>query len=446
MGMTVEHPLLSIVRSQKAGIPAGCPSICSALPQVLEASLAEASQAGALALIESTSNQVNQFGGYTGMRPRDFRGLVETAAARAGCAPGRIVIGGDHLGPYPWRSESAETAMDKACALARECVRAGYSKLHLDASMPLGGDAVARVAPTYSADSAPLALEVAAERTALLCRAAEEELRAASPAGKDAPPFPPLYVIGTEVPVPGGIVEEGEAPSVTTPAELGRTVAAVQEAFHRHGLSNAWERVIAVVVQPGVEFGDRTIFPYDPARAAPLARALRDYPGLVYEGHSTDYQLPGALRSMVQDGIAILKVGPALSFAMREGYFLLAHIEDELGGRDSAGLPGVLEGVMRARPEHWKGYYHGSADDISFSLRYSLSDRARYYWADPAVEDARAKLVGTLRARGIPLPLLSQYFPAQAARVRSGELAADPEALVADRVRDVVRTYTRAVS
>jgi D-tagatose-1,6-bisphosphate aldolase subunit GatZ/KbaZ len=433
----VEHPLLRIVRSTKAGIPAGCPSICSALPLVLEASLAEASQAGTLALIESTSNQVNQFGGYTGMRPHDFQRIVSTAAARAGLSPEQLVLGADHLGPYPWRSEDAPAAMEKACALARESVRAGYTKIHLDASMPLGGDAVAH--------GQPLDLERAAERTAQMCRAAEEEVRAA---GADALAFPPLYVIGTEVPVPGGIVEEGEAPAVTTPEELGRTVAAVEDAFRRHGLTEAWQRVVAVVVQPGVEFGDRTIFPYDPARAAPLAAALRGYPELVFEGHSTDYQLPAALRRMVVDGVAILKVGPALSFAMREAYFLLAHIEDETASPSSGHpprLPDVLESVMRARPEHWQSYYRGSGRDVTFSLRYSLSDRARYYWGDPAVENARARLVGNLRSQGIPLSLLSQYFPAQAARVRSGQLTADPEDLVMDRVRDVVRTYTAAV-
>jgi D-tagatose-1,6-bisphosphate aldolase subunit GatZ/KbaZ len=429
--MRVEHPLLAIVRRQKEGTPAGCASICSALPLVLDAAFAEARQAGTLALVESTSNQVNQFGGYTGMRPRDFAGMAAAAAARAGCAPESLLLGADHLGPYPWRSEPARDAMKKACALARECVRAGYAKLHLDASMPLGGDTAGH--------RQPLDVDVAAERTALICRAAEEELRAAGSAA------PPLYVIGTEVPVPGGIVREGEAPSVTTPAELARTVTAVQEAFRRHGLTDAWQRVIAVVVQPGVEFGDRTIFPYDPRKAAPLAAALGDYPGLVFEGHSTDYQLPAALRRMVADGIAILKVGPALSFAMREGYFLLSHIQAELGVRPAQGLPEVLKTVMRRRPEHWKGYYHGSPGDIDFSLRYSLSDRARYYWADPAVEAARVSLVEDLRSRVIPLALLSQYLPAQAARVQAGELSADPEALVADRVRDVLRGYTRAL-
>jgi D-tagatose-1,6-bisphosphate aldolase subunit GatZ/KbaZ len=432
----VDRPLLEIVRRQKAGRHAGCPSICSALPLVLEAAIAEAAQAGTLALVESTSNQVNQFGGYTGMRPAEFRALVTGAASRAGLAPGSLVIGADHLGPYPWRGENAAAAMDKACALARECVRAGYEKIHLDASMPLGGDAVAA--------GQPLALEVSAERTALLCRAAEEEARAAGAGGEGARP---VYVIGTEVPVPGGIVEEAEPPAVTTPAEMGLTVAAVQAAFRKHGLDDAWQRVIAVVVQPGVEFGDHAIFPYDPARAAPLAAALRGYPGLVFEGHSTDYQLPSALRAMVADGIAILKVGPALSFAMREGWFLLSHVEEALGARPAQepSVPAVMESVMRRRPQYWKGYYRGDDAAVSFSLRYSLSDRARYYWADPEVEKARAGLTARLRARGIPLPLVSQYFPAQAPRVLSGELSADPEALVRDRVRDVARAYTYAV-
>jgi D-tagatose-1,6-bisphosphate aldolase subunit GatZ/KbaZ len=434
----MDNPLLDVVRRQKAGIPAGSASICSALPLVLEAAMQEASQAGSLVLLESTCNQVNQFGGYTGMRPFDFRALVTAAAAKAGLSPEQVVLGGDHLGPYPWRSETAASAMEKACALARECVRAGYAKLHLDASMPLGGDAVAH--------GQPLPLELSAERTAMLCRAAEEELRAA---GRGAAGFEPVYVIGTEVPVPGGVVDEGEAPAVTTPAELSRTVAAVEAAFKRHGLSEAWQRVVAVVVQPGVEFGDRSIFPYDPERARSLAAALRGYPRLVFEGHSTDYQLPEHLRRMVADGIAFLKVGPALSFAMREGLFLLSHIEDDLRaglGGEASGLPQALERVMRKRPEHWQRYYHGSEADIRFSLLYSLSDRIRYYWGDPEVGRAREMLISNLRSRGIPLPLVSQYFPAQASRVLSGALAADPEALVRDRVRDVVRTYTFAVT
>ena len=176
---------------------------------------------------------------------------------------------------------------------------------------------------------------------------------------------------------------------------------------------------------------------------------LGGYPSLVFEGHSTDYQLPEHLRRMVEDGIAILKVGPALSFAMREGLFLLSHIENDLRtgpGGEVSRLPQALERVMREHPEHWQRYYHGSKDDIRFSLMYSLSDRIRYYWGAPEVSRAREMLISNLRSRGIPLSLVSQYFPAQAPRVLSGSLSADPEALVRDRVRDVLRTYTFALT
>ena len=50
------------------------------------------------------------------------------------------MLGGDHLGPYVWRAEPADEAMAKARDLVRDYVAAGYTKIHLDASMRLGGD------------------------------------------------------------------------------------------------------------------------------------------------------------------------------------------------------------------------------------------------------------------------------------------------------------------
>ena len=58
-----------IVAAQKHGEPKGVTSICSAHPWVLKAAMGQ--KAGIL-LIESTCNQVNQYGGYTGMNPAEF--------------------------------------------------------------------------------------------------------------------------------------------------------------------------------------------------------------------------------------------------------------------------------------------------------------------------------------------------------------------------------------
>ncbi len=108
-------------------------------------------------LIEATSNQVNQFGGYTGMTPADFREFVFTIADKVGFARERIILGGDHLGPNCWQQENADAAMEKSVELVKEYVRAGFSKIHLDASMSCAGDPI------------PLAPETVAERAAVLC-------------------------------------------------------------------------------------------------------------------------------------------------------------------------------------------------------------------------------------------------------------------------------------
>jgi D-tagatose-1,6-bisphosphate aldolase subunit GatZ/KbaZ len=91
--------------------------------------------------VESTSSQVNQLGGYSGQTPSQFADFVKAAARRMGLSEDRILLGGDHLGPFPWRAEASDSALGKACELTRECVLAGYRKIHLDASIACADDA-----------------------------------------------------------------------------------------------------------------------------------------------------------------------------------------------------------------------------------------------------------------------------------------------------------------
>ena len=158
----MSHPLDTVARSGTAGIT----SVCSAHPFVIEAAL-EQGQRPAIrsVLIEATSNQVDQFGGYTGMRPADFRKLVERIAHRVGFPVDRIVLGGDHLGPNRWRSLPAETAMSHADELVRSYVLAGYTKLHLDCSYPCADDI------------GPLTDEVVAARAARMLRSPKQRRR-----------------------------------------------------------------------------------------------------------------------------------------------------------------------------------------------------------------------------------------------------------------------------
>ena len=420
-----------IIQRNRQREPVGTYAICSSNTWVLESAFRQALDDGSLLHIESTSSQVNQFGGYSGLTPRQFEQQVRAAAGKAGVAPERILLGADHLGPYPWRGDSASAAMPKGCDSARDCVLAGYQKIHLDASMACGGD------PN------PLPPETIAERAAMLCQAAE---KAAQELPSGAPR--PVYVIGTEVPVPGGEVGPGQPPAPTSPEEVGRTLELFEHAFRNTGLSAAWERVIALVVQPGVEFGDNLVWDYDAGRARALSCALPSRPAMVYEAHSTDYQKPDALARMVQDHFAILKVGPALTFAFREAVFALSQIERELlassAGVRVSQVREELEAAMLRNPVYWHSYYQGNAEEQRLALAYSLSDRCRYYWQEPAVQRELQRLLANLAAPALPLGLLSQYLASEYEAVRRGFLQTEPGALIRHHIRAVLAEYAGA--
>jgi D-tagatose-1,6-bisphosphate aldolase subunit GatZ/KbaZ len=427
--------LFRIVQENHGGKHVGLYSICSANQFVLEAGMEQAKRDGSLLCIESTSNQVNQFGGYTGQTPADFSAFVKEVAKAEGFPQERILLGGDHIGPHVWRAEKAASAMTKARDLVQAYVRAGYTKIHLDASMPCADD---RGDPQR-----PLADELVSERASDLCKAAEaahKEFKTGLPA--------PLYVIGTEVPVPGGEQEGTRAPEVTSTEDLARTLATAKQAFFSRGLEEAWERVIAVVVQPGVEFGDSSVFAYDAAKAKQLANYAEQKWNRVYEAHSTDYQTRGALQEMVRDHFAILKAGPWLTFAFREAVFALAEMEEEwLGSRRDVTLSKVreeLEAAMLENPSHWKNYYRGGEAELKFARKYSYSDRSRYYWPQPGVAAALQRLLNNLTAQPPPVSLVSQYLPIQCQAIREGRLKNHPRELIRGNILEVLNIYAHA--
>jgi D-tagatose-1,6-bisphosphate aldolase subunit GatZ/KbaZ len=427
--------LRHILEANRRGEHTGIYSVCSANQAVLEAAMTQALRDDSLLCIESTSNQVNQYGGYTGQTATDFAAFVGDVARRMDFPAERIVLGGDHLGPHAWRSENSIAAMAKARELVKSCVRAGYTKIHLDASM--------RCADDDGDSQEPLEDRIVSARAAELCAAAEGAHKK-MPQGSTAP----LYVIGTEVPMPGGEQLGALAPEVTSATNLAGTIAITKEAFAARGLQVAWGRVIAVVVQPGVEFGDSTVSPYEASRAKKLAAFADAQGSLVYEAHSTDYQTPSALKEMVRDHFAILKVGPWLTFAYREAVFALEAVEKEwLGAARGISLSGVtdaLEAAMQENPSHWKSYHHGDEAALRIARKYSYSDRSRYYWGVEKVRAAVDKLTENLEQHNAPVSLLSQFLPNQAAKIRAGELANRPRDLIRSKICEVTSVYSFA--
>jgi len=299
-----------IIKEQKQNNPLGIYSVCSSHPFVIEAAIKQAMEDKSEILIEATSNQVDQFGGYTGMTPDNFAMYVYSVAAKLNFPKEKIILGGDHLGPNVWQSESAESAMQKAKEQIAAYVSAGFKKIHLDASMRCADD------------TENLTDEIIANRTAELCRVAVET------ATKNNFDCLPYYVIGTEVPVPGGSQIKEETLHITKPGDVNRFISVTKSIFRKNNLENAWQRVIAVVVQPGVEFGNAEIHDYDRKKAAVLSAFIKSQ-DMVYEAHSTDYQTGSSLKEMVEDHFAILKVGPWLTYSFREAVFALEAIQNE---------------------------------------------------------------------------------------------------------------------
>jgi len=424
-----------MVRAQKSGQPRGIVAVCSAHPWVLKAAMSRNSPGpgtgeAAPLLVESTCNQVNQFGGYTGMTPADFVAYVRAVAAENDFPLEQLLLGGDHLGPNVWQNEPADSAMQKSAGMLRLYVQAGYTKIHLDASMKLADDDPAR----------PLELELSARRTAWLAKMAESAWTELAPGG-----HPELrYIIGSEVPIPGGATAHEDSLHVTRVQDARRTLELMQAAFTAEGLEAAWERVIALVVQPGVEFGDDFILEYQSGAACRLAHFAETIP-FVYEAHSTDYQTRLSLQKLVRDHFAILKVGPAPTFAFWEAVFALAMLEEELILPEKrSNLITVIDDVMTRKPEHWQNYYHGDAAALRRQRQFSRSDRIRYYWSNPPVQTALERMLQNLREKTLPPALLSQCLPEQSEKVRSRQLDATPEALILDKINSVLDDYAFA--
>lgn len=427
-----ENSLKHIVEKQKAGNPVGIYSACSSNPFVIEAVLEEARDHNEVCLIESTANQVDQNGGYSGMTPADFKEFVLAKAKEIGTDPAKIYLGGDHLGPLTVANLPEKEAMEYARTLVHDYVKAGFTKIHIDTSMKVADDD----------PNTRLSDETIARRGAELARVCEDAYQELLKEDPNA--VRPVYIVGSEVPIPGGATGDNSGMQVTRVEDFKNTVATFEKALKDQGLEETWKDVIAVVVQPGVEEKDAGCTEYDRPKAAELMASIKEFPNIVFEGHSTDYQTKYKLRELVEDGVGILKVGPGLTYGAREALFSLAYIEEMMfHGREeeTSHFIETLEKAMLANPKNWAKHYHGDENELWFKRKFSFSDRSRYYMPDPEVQAAMEKLFANLRKEGINLAALSQFMPMQYTKVREGSLKNDPEELVKDRVKNTIEEY-----
>ena len=405
-----------IIQGNRAGAPLAIPSWCTAHPDSLRAILRAHQDSAGPVLIEATCNQVNQDGGYTGMNPAQFRKFVENLARDEGIGANRLILGGDHLGPNPWKHLPASEAMARAVEMVKAYAHAGFTKIHLDASMAC-------------ADDLRLQEETMAARAAELCVASEASATE-----------PTAYVIGAEVPIPGGETDALATMSVTDPGAVRRTYELHAEAFKKRGLATALQRVIALVVQPGVDFDNESVTLFDKSKAGALGAAAAGIPGAAFEAHSTDYQTQGCLADLVASHFAILKAGPELTFAFREAVFAMAAMEDQLAPDVRSDLVNVLDAAMNRDDRYWRRYVPDGIHARTAKL-FGLSDRVRYYWPNAEVSQAVRLLRANIDRQAVPRGLVLQY---------AGEECLEPANLplsrriIAHKVGQVARKYLAA--
>lgn len=364
------------------------PSVCSAHPDVLAASLLLAQELNRPLLIEATSNQVNHRGGYTGKKPAEFIKTVISQAEGLNVSTDRLLFGGDHLGPQVWKTQNVEAAMAEAEAMITSYVKAGFTKIHLDCSEGCAGE------PPALSDGP------AAARAAKLAKIAEAAA---------ADPTSLRYVIGTEVPPPGGARHDDEGIAATPPERAQETLNAHAKAFAAEGMEEAFTRVRGLVVQPGLEFAPNHIDRFDMNGSDHLSSVLSSYPKLCFEAHSTDYQHAEIFPELAHRNFAILKVGPALTFAWREALYAISHVDVWENGTEH--ISDVMEDLMNKQPENWESHYHGEEQHRKLMRHFGYADRIRYYWTKNTAISAVAAIKSRFDSLSHPAPLLSQYLP-----------------------------------
>ena len=420
-----------MITDYKNGVHIALPSYCTGNKRVIEAILKYYSDKKDYVLLEATSNQVNQFGGYTGLKPADYKKMVFSVAKQIGFDTKRILLGGDHLGPLVWCKEPEAVAMQKAVDLVTMFVRAGYQKIHLDTSMRLADDLVDK----------PLSTETIARRGALLFKASESAFLELKKEQPDA--VHPVYIIGSEVPIPGGASgEETKTLNVTRTEDFISTIDDYEKEFKKQGIEDAFNHIVGVVVQPGVEFDNDGVIEFVSEKARALSETILQYKRIIFEGHSTDYQTPYSLRKMVESGVFILKVGPALTFAYREALTGMEKILNEINGYH--GFSDALLAAMNDNDANWQNHYVNNAKTLQIYQQYSFSDRCRYYLGDIRVKKAIEELKDRFNKSTIPLFLVHQFLPFQYCKIRDCNMKLNFDAIVDDMVSLVLDNYRYA--
>ncbi len=391
LGVYQMNRLMNIIRKHENYNYRGFVSICTANMHVIEIALEKAKKENMVLIVETTSNQVNQFGGYTKLTPIQFSKKIHQLVKRVGFNEENLILGADHCGPLPFKKFDQTKALSHAMDLMTLYIEAGFNKIHVDTTISCADDPI----------KGP-SIETIINRGVNLITEMKRKFKDSS----DVNFNDIVFVVGSDVPPAGGSLEDEISPTSVTDFE--ETMMLYKEKLD----PNVFNQIVGVVVQPKVDFEHFKLVRFEKAVVQSLVKGLEKWPKLVFEAHSTDYQCKEDLRSMVDNHFKILKVGPALTFAYKKALLGLSHIESwAVEKENQSNLITTIEDALDENPEYWNAYIKQGDINHRILRTFSYFDRSRYVYFDPRVIDAIKKLKNNINQSAIPHTLIEQYFP-----------------------------------
>ncbi len=325
------------------------PSFCTSNLDVIRLAILYCKLRNYPILIESTSSQVNQHKGYSGKNPKNFFNSVNNIAKKLKYQK-KLYIGGDHLGPLPWKNKNSKLGIKNSIKLINDCLKSNYSKIHIDTSIKCS-------------DDTKLTSEEIFSRTKIILNKIKKNKKLRKI----------FLIIGTEVPLSGG--NDKSKIKLTSKAQIIEEVKKFKNILKSINLMN---KTFGLVIEPGMKFMDYKI-QIPKFKNFKNKQKLSKKNKFVYEAHSTDYQPKSSLKKLVNNNFKFLKVGPELTYNYCRSLFLMEKIERSYQFPISSNFEKKIMNTMQKNKKYWKNYYSGNKRKLNNLLLNSKLDRMRYY-------------------------------------------------------------------
>jgi D-tagatose-1,6-bisphosphate aldolase subunit GatZ/KbaZ len=326
------------------------PSFCTSNFLVVERLLIFCKKNKLPALIETTSNQVNQDGGYSKNQPKDFVKKINKLAKRLNVSKKYIYYGADHLGPLPWKKNNHKLALKKSIRLLHLCLKAKYNKIHIDASIRCNDDKLLTNKDIFI-------------RTQYILKNLQNK--------KNLKEI--FFVFGTEVPLAGG----NDKNKIKT-TEIDKITQDYDNFSKLHKSTKMKIKNFALVIEPGMNFKHKSVVKPN-LQNFHIKKKFSKKNNFCFEAHSTDYQKFKTLKNLVKNNFKILKVGPELTYNLIKSLLFMEDIEKKSLGKNSDFKNTVLK-KMFANNIYFKDYFKIiEKKKLKKNIFNSYYDRARYY-------------------------------------------------------------------